>query len=90
MEYYIANRNIKEYLSDKEIIPICPEIYGGLPTPRFPSEIMGDKVINDQGEDVTSKFSDTFIWTTTTVRNMVTDLITEKENNFKEESFYEK
>ncbi len=36
-----------------ELIPICPETEGGLPTPRFPSEIIGDRVVNSQGDDVT-------------------------------------
>lgn len=39
-----------------EIIIICPEVDGGLPTPRYPCEIKGTKVINNQGEDVTSFF----------------------------------
>ena len=29
---------------------------GGLPTPRPPAEIVGDRVVNSFGEDVTSKF----------------------------------
>lgn len=46
-----------ELLSSKyEIIPICPEIYGGLPTPRTPSEIVGDRVIMKDGSDVTDNF----------------------------------
>lgn len=39
-----------------EIIPICPEVLGGLPTPRIPSEIVNDKVINQQGIDVTENY----------------------------------
>ena len=50
------NEKLVEYLKDKSIIPICPEIYGGLPTPRIPSEIKGDKVINKEGKDVTENF----------------------------------
>ena len=38
------------------LIPICPEIYGGLPTPRVPSEIKGDRVINREGVDVTAQY----------------------------------
>lgn len=38
------------------LIPFCPEIYGGLPTPRHPSEIVGNKVVNDKGEDVTMQY----------------------------------
>ena len=50
------NEKIMEYLSDKEIIPICPEIMGGLPTPRKASEIKGDKVFMIDGVDVTANF----------------------------------
>lgn len=38
------------------IIPICPEQLGGLPTPREPAEIIGDKVVTKTKEDVTSNF----------------------------------
>ena len=50
------NEKIMEYLKDKEIIPICPEIMGGLPTPRVPSERKDDKVITKEGTDVTKNF----------------------------------
>ena len=38
------------------LIPVCPEIYGGLETPRIPSEIVGDKVIMKSGKDVTENY----------------------------------
>ena len=38
------------------LIPICPEIYGGLPTPRLPSEISGGRVINSGKTDVTAEY----------------------------------
>ena len=38
------------------LIPVCPEIYGGLPTPRPPSEIVGDRVQNSAGADVTDAY----------------------------------
>ena len=50
------NEKVMEYLKDKEIIPICPEIMGGLPTPRIPSEIINNKVINKDGIDVTENY----------------------------------
>ena len=50
------NEKIMEYLKDKEIIPICPEIMGGLPTPRIAAEIKNNKVINKEGQDVTVNF----------------------------------
>ena len=51
------SEKIIEYLKDKEIIPICPEQLGGLTTPRIPSEIRLDKVINKEGIDVTEYFN---------------------------------
>lgn len=38
------------------LVPVCPEELGGLSTPRIPSEISGDKVINREGADVTEQF----------------------------------
>lgn len=48
--------NIKELEEYFELIPICPETEGGLNTPRNPSEIIGDKVFSNIGEDVTTQF----------------------------------
>lgn len=46
-----------EALSKKyHLIPICPEIYGGLPTPREPSEIQGDGVYSKTGINVTKQY----------------------------------
>ena len=50
------SEEVMEFLRDYEIIPICPEIMGGLPTPRPASEIKKDKVININNEDVTDNF----------------------------------
>ena len=45
------------YLKEKyNLIPVCPEIYGGLPTPRIPSERVGDRVVMKDGRDVTENF----------------------------------
>ena len=38
------------------LIPICPEIMGGLPTPRAPSEVRDGKVFSNTGADVTENF----------------------------------
>lgn len=44
-------------LIDKyNLIPVCPEIMGGLQTPRAPAERVGDKVICDNGCDVTEQY----------------------------------
>ncbi len=36
---------ILELTKTKILIPVCPEQLGGLPTPRDPMEILGNKVI---------------------------------------------
>lgn len=37
-----------------ELIPVCPECMGGLPTPRPPAELQEDgRVVNREGADVT-------------------------------------
>lgn len=45
-------------LKDKHtLIPVCPEQSGGLPTPRIPSERVGDKVMTRDGRDVTAEYN---------------------------------
>lgn len=46
-----------------EVLPICPEVEGGLPTPRMPSELQlgaseeeRARVVNREGADVTEAF----------------------------------
>ena len=39
------------------LIPICPEVMGGLPTPRTPSEICGERVLMKDGRDVTENYN---------------------------------
>ena len=39
-----------------ELIPVCPEELGGLPTPRIPAEIVGDKILRADGADVTGEY----------------------------------
>ena len=50
------SKEVEEFLKNYEIIPICPEIMGGLPTPRTPSERQADRVINKDGKDVTEQY----------------------------------
>ena len=38
------------------LIPVCPEVLGGLPTPRVPAERIGGKVITQDGRDVTANY----------------------------------
>ncbi len=51
------NEKVLDFIKDYEVIPVCPEIMGGLSTPRPPSERIGDKVINNQNIDVTNEYT---------------------------------
>ena len=46
-----------ELIARHDCIPACAEIFGGLPTPRVPAEIVGDRVVNKEGRDVTAEFA---------------------------------
>lgn len=50
------HEQISELMDKFHLIPICPEIMGGLPTPRLPAEIIGENVVNREGVDVTHEF----------------------------------
>ena len=39
-----------------ELVPVCPEQEGGLPTPRTPSERRGEAVVMQDGTDVTAQY----------------------------------
>ena len=39
-----------------DLVPVCPEQLGGLPTPRTPSERRGDRVVMNTGADVTEQY----------------------------------
>ena len=39
------------------LIPVCPEVDGGLPTPRPPAELQSDgRVVNREGKEVTAQY----------------------------------
>ena len=47
---------IKQLFDSGLAVTACPEQFGGLPTPRIPSERMGSKVMSREGADVTAEF----------------------------------
>ena len=40
-----------------ELVPVCPEQLGGLPTPRPPAERVGERVLTASGADVTAQYA---------------------------------
>ena len=51
-----ANEEVLKLREKYNLIPVCPEVFGGLPTPRVPSERIGDKVMMKDGTDVTDNY----------------------------------
>ena len=43
-------------LSGHTVIPVCPEVLGGLPVPRIPAEIVDGTVMNRAGQPVNAEF----------------------------------
>lgn len=39
------------------LIPVCPEVAGGLPTPRIPAERLCGRVVTRDGRDVSAPFA---------------------------------
>jgi uncharacterized protein YbbK (DUF523 family) len=50
------NQAVINMVKAGKAIPICPEILGGLSTPRTAAEQRGDKVFTKNGVDVTAEF----------------------------------
>lgn len=50
------NKKIVELLKDQEVIPVCPEMLGGLCCPRIPCEKVGDRILDKEGNDCTKQF----------------------------------
>lgn len=48
---------VMELSKEHTLIPVCPEIYGGLPTPRLPGEIRDGRVYDQSGLDVTEPYA---------------------------------
>lgn len=48
--------HLDELMKKYHLIPVCPEIFGGMSTPREPAERIKDKVITRIGEDVTEYY----------------------------------
>jgi uncharacterized protein YbbK (DUF523 family) len=51
------NSKIVELLKEHEVVPVCPEMLGGLSCPRIPCEKVGDKIMDKEGNDCTKQFA---------------------------------
>ena len=46
------HEKVLEYIKGHEVVPVCPEMLGGLPVPRAPGEIQDGIVRNEEGTSV--------------------------------------
>lgn len=47
---------LARWQEEGRLIPVCPEMEGGLPVPRPPAQRRGDHVVTEEGNDVTEAF----------------------------------
>ncbi len=47
---------VMKFVENHEVISVCPEVLGGLSTPREPAEIVKGAVLNKKGESVDKEF----------------------------------
>ncbi len=50
------SKKVEEFIKGHDVIAICPEVLGGLPTPREPAEIVNGKVCHARGDSVDKEF----------------------------------
>ncbi|WP_369902024.1 DUF523 domain-containing protein [Bacillus manliponensis] len=82
---------IQTLLQNEEVTLVCPEVLGGLPTPRPPAEIVGGngddvldgtaKVIDQTGVDVTETFIQGAYEALETIKALSPELIILKERS---------
>lgn len=50
------SKAVHEFVKNCRVIPVCPEVLGGLHVPRCPSELINGVVMNAKGENVDRQF----------------------------------
>ena len=50
------NEKVMNYLKGHEVVPVCPEVLGGLSIPRIPAEIVNGIVTARDGHSVDAEF----------------------------------
>lgn len=52
----VLEPGMKELMKRHHLVPVCPEIMGGLATPRTPAEQRAGRVLTRDGKDVTEAY----------------------------------
>ena len=69
------NAELLRRLSGHTVIPVCPEVLGGLPVPRSPAEIVSGTVFNREGVCVDAAFREGAAKALETAQKELPDLI---------------
>ena len=51
------NQKMMDFLQTHEMIKVCPEVLGGLPTPRPSAEIVNGQAMNTEYKNITKEFT---------------------------------
>jgi uncharacterized protein YbbK (DUF523 family) len=52
----VLDPRVARWIDEGRVVPVCPEMAGGLGTPRPPAEIVDGRVVTREGRDVTAEF----------------------------------
>lgn len=52
----VPDETVLRWLAAGKAVAVCPEVLGGLPVPRPATELVGEKVMTADGEEVTEAF----------------------------------
>lgn len=52
----VMDQKVMGLMERANLVPVCPELFGGLSTPREPAERSRDKVVTIKGKDVTGEY----------------------------------
>ncbi len=75
------NEDVMAFLEGKLVIPVCPEVMGGLPVPRMPCEISGGRVIAKDGRSMDEPFMKGALKCISIARHERPDMVILKENS---------
>lgn len=75
------NKKVLNFIKGNEVIGVCPEDAGGLPTPRQPAEKVDDKIIAKDGKDVTKEYNRGADYALQLAKNKKVDLVILKSNS---------
>ena len=75
------NEDVVSFLEGKLVIPVCPEVMGGLQVPRPPCEISGGRVITKDGRSMEEPFRKGAMKCIAIARKERPDMVILKENS---------